>query len=388
MRVAILPLALGTFAIGLTEFAVMGLLPQIATGLDVSVPAAGTLVTAYAIGVVVGAPLLTAVSLRLPRTRMLILFMAMFAVGNALAAAAPSFGLLVAVRFLTGLPHGAFFGVAALVAASLVPEERRARAVAAVFLGLTVANVLGVPAATALGSVVGWRVAFAVIVVVALTSVAGIALLVPRAGVGTPARLGAELAVFRQRSVLLVLAMIVLGCGGLFAFYSYIAPVITGLAGFGSDVVPVLLGVFGLGMTLGTVLGGRVADRVDPRRVMVVLLAAQAVLLAAAVLALHSRWLAPLVVFGVGLLGLALVPAVQSVVMDAARDAPVLASAAIHSAFNVANALGAALGGVALAAGLGLGAPSAVGALLAAMGAVLAVFSVRAGTRPAATVDA
>lgn len=387
MRIAILPLALGTFAIGLTEFAVMGLLPQIAQGLDVSVPAAGTLVTAYAIGVVVGAPLLTAVSLRLPRTRMLMLFMGMFAVGNALAAVAPSFGVLVALRFLTGLPHGAFFGVASLVAASLVPEARRARAIAAVFLGLTVSNVLGVPAATALGSVVGWRIAFAVIVVVALASVAGIAILVPRTGVGTPARLGSELAVFRQPTVLLVLGMIVLGCGGLFAFYSYIAPVMTGLAGFGTNAVPILLGVFGLGMTLGTVLGGRLADRVDPRRVMVALLAAQAVLLGVAVVALHTPWLAALVVFGVGLLGLALIPAVQSVVLDAARDAPVLASAAIHSAFNIANAIGAALGGVALAAGFGLGAPSAVGAILAAVGALLALVSMRvAARRPAAAV--
>ncbi|GEL24037.1 MFS transporter [Pseudonocardia sulfidoxydans NBRC 16205] len=387
MRIAILPLALGTFAIGLTEFAVMGLLPQIAQGLDVSVPAAGMLVTAYAIGVVVGAPLLTAVSLRLPRTRMLMLFMGMFAVGNALAAVAPSFGVLVALRFLTGLPHGAFFGVASLVAASLVAEERRARAIAAVFLGLTVSNVLGVPAATALGSVVGWRIAFAVIVVVALASVAGIAILVPRTGIGTPARLGSELAVFRQPAVLLVLGMIVLGCGGLFAFYSYIAPVMTGLAGFGEGAVPVLLGVFGLGMTLGTVLGGRLADRVDPRRVMAALLAAQAVLLAVAVVALHTRWLAALVVFGVGLLGLALIPAVQSVVLDAARDAPVLASAAIHSAFNIANAIGAALGGVVLAAGFGLGAPSAVGAALAAVGVLLALVSMRvAARRPAAAV--
>ncbi|ODT99905.1 MAG: MFS transporter [Pseudonocardia sp. SCN 72-86] len=388
MRIAILPLALGTFAIGLTEFAVMGLLSQIAEGLDVSVPAAGTLVTAYAIGVVVGAPLLTAVSLRLPRTRMLMLFMGMFAVGNALAAVAPSFGLLVAVRFLTGLPHGAFFGVASLVAASLVAEERRARAVAAVFLGLTVSNVLGVPAATALGSVVGWRVAFAVIVVVACASVVGIAILVPRNAVTTPARLGSELAVFRQPAVLLVLGMIVLGCGGLFAFYSYIAPVMTGLAGFGTNAVPVLLAVFGLGMTLGTVLGGRLADRVDPRRVMVVLLAAQAVLLGVAVVALHTRWLAALVVFGVGLLGLALIPAVQSVVMDAAADAPVLASAAIHSAFNIANAIGAALGGAALAMGFGLGAPSAVGAILAAVGALLALVSLRVVGRSREAVPA
>jgi DHA1 family inner membrane transport protein len=379
--VAIVAMALGAFAIGLTEFAVMGLLPQIATDLTVSIPTAGGLVTAYAVGVVVGAPLLTAVSVRLPRRTMLVLFMTLFAAGNALAAVAPGFETLLVARVLSGLPHGAFFGVAALVAASLVPEGRRASAVASMILGLTLANLVGVPAATLLGGIAGWRLAFVVITVLALLCVAGVLALVPRDTAGQRSSLRAELAVFRSPAVLLVLALVVAGCGGLFAFYTYIVPILTDVAGYAPAAVPVLLAVFGLGMTVGTVLGGRLADRVDGRAALVGLLAGQAVLLLAAGPAMHVPWLVPVVVFGVGVLGLAMVPVVQTVVMDVAGSAPVLASASIQSAFNLANALGASLGGAVIAAGLGYGAPSAVGAGLAALGLALAVVGVVQGRR-------
>jgi DHA1 family inner membrane transport protein len=379
--VAIVAMALGAFAIGLTEFAVMGLLPQIATDLTVSIPTAGGLVTAYAVGVVVGAPLLTAVSVRLPRRTMLVLFMTLFAAGNALAAGAPGFEALLVARVLSGLPHGAFFGVAALVAASLVPEGRRASAVASMILGLTLANLVGVPVATLLGGIAGWRLAFVVITVLALLCVAGVLAFVPRDTAGARSSLSAELAVFRSPAVLLVLALVVAGCGGLFAFYTYIAPILTAVSGYAPAAVPVLLAVFGLGMTVGTVLGGRLADRVDGRAALVGLLAGQAVLLLAAGPAMHVPWLVPVVVFGVGVLGLAMVPVVQTVVMDVAGSAPVLASASIQSAFNLANALGASLGGAVIAAGLGYGAPSAVGAGLAALGLGLAVVGVVQGRR-------
>lgn len=375
MRFAILAMALGAFAIGLTEFAVMGLLPQIAGEMAVSIPAAGNLITAYALGVVVGAPLLTAAAVRLPRRSMLVLFMALFAAGNALAAVAPVFEVLVAARFLSGLPHGAFFGVASLVAASLVAEHRRASAVASMVLGLTVANLVGVPAATMLGGLAGWRLAFVVIALLALACVAGVLAFVPRGTVAEAPGLRAELAVLRSPAVLLMLAMVAIGCGGLFAFYSYIAPMMTELAGFGPAAVPALLAVFGLGMTVGTVLGGRLADRFEHRRVLVALMAGQAALLVVAVPAVHSPVLAPVVIFGVGVLGLALVPVAQSVVMDAASAAPALASAAIQSAFNISNALGAALGGAVIAAGFGLAAPPAVGAVLAALGTGLAIMT-------------
>jgi DHA1 family inner membrane transport protein len=370
---AILALALGACAIGLTEFAVMGLLPDIATDLTVSLPAAGNLVTAYAVGVVVGAPLLTAAALRLRRRTALLLFMGLFAAGNALAAVAPSFGLLLVARFLSGLPHGAFFGVGALVAASLVAEKRRASAIASMMLGLTLANLVGVPAATALGGFAGWRLAFVLITVLGVLCVVGLAATVPVDAITVRSNLAAEFAALRRPAVLLVLGSVVLGATGLFAFYTFVTPMMVDLAGFSTAAIPLLLAVFGLGMTVGAITGGRLADRFDPRRVLVGLLAVQAVLLFVAVFAVRSPILAPLLIFGVGALGLSFFPSVQSVVMEVAGNAPALASATIQSAFNVANALGAALGGLALAAGLGLAAPPGVGALLSVLALAPAV---------------
>jgi DHA1 family inner membrane transport protein len=382
MAIALFTMALGTFAIGLTEFAVMGLLPQIASDLSVSVPAAGNLVTAYALGVVVGAPLLAAAGARLSRRTLLLLFMTLFAVGNGLAAAAPGFGMLLGARFLSGLPHGAFFGVASLVAAELAGPRRRASAVGRLFLGLTVANLVGVPAATVLGGVVGWRLAFALIAVVSLLCVGAMAFVVPRAdaGASAPSSVRAELAVLRQPAVVLALVMVVLGCGGLFTLSTYIAPMTTELTGWPVAAVSVQLAVLGLGMTAGALLGGKLADRMDSNRAVIVVLSAQAAALLAAVPALRSPVLAPFAVFAVGTCSVALAPVVQTVVFDAARDAPVLASASMHSAFNISNALGAALGGLVLSAGLGYSAPPAVGAALAVVGigiAVLAAWRVR-----------
>ncbi|MDT7708048.1 MAG: transporter, family, inner rane transport protein [Pseudonocardiales bacterium] len=387
MPIAILAMALGAFAIGLTEFAVMGLLPRIATELSVTLPVGGNLVTAYAVGVVVGAPLLTAAAVRLRRRTALLLFMSLFAAGNGLAAVAPSFGLLLVARFLSGLPHGAFFGVGALVAASLVPERRRASAVASMLLGLTVANLVGVPAATLLGGLAGWRLSFVLITVLALACVAGMLVTVPRDAVTARPSLGSEFAALGKPAVLLALGTVVIGCGGLFAFYTFITPMMTDLAGFGTAAIPVLLGVFGLGMTVGSVVGGRLADRFDPWRVVIGLLAGQTLLLAVSVFAVHSPVLAPVMVFGVGATGVAMVPAVQSVVMDAAGDAPALASATIQSAFNLANALGASLGGLVLAAGLGLAAPPGAGALLSALGLGPAVLMVLLARRAGARKD-
>ncbi len=373
MPLAILALALGACAIGLTEFAVMGLLPDIATDLAVSIPAAGNLVTAYAVGVVVGAPLLTAAAVRLRRRTALLLFMGLFAVGNALAAVAPTFGLLVVARFLSGLPHGAFFGVGALVAASLVAEKRRASAVASMMLGLTLANLVGVPVTTALGGFAGWRLAFVLITVLGVLCVVGVAATVPVDTITARSNLAAEFTALRRPAVLLVLCSVVLGATGLFAFYTFVTPIMVDLAGFSTAAMPFLLAVFGLGMTVGAITGGRLADRFDPRRVLVGLLAAQAVLLVVAVFTVRSPIVAPVLIFGVGALGLSFLPSVQSVVMEVAGNAPALASASIQSAFNIANALGAALGGLALAAGLGLASPPGVGAVLSVVGLVPAV---------------
>jgi DHA1 family inner membrane transport protein len=371
--IAILALALGALGIGLAEFAVMGLLPDIASDLSVSLPTAGNLVTAYAVGVVVGAPLLTVAAVRLRRRTALLLFMGLFAVGNGLAAVAPNFGLLVVARFLSGLPHGAFFGVGVLVAASLVAQERQASAVASMTLGVTVANVIGVPASTALGAFAGWRMSFVLIAGLGLLCMAGLAVTVSRGAVTARPSLSAEFGALRTPAVLFLLGAVVLGSSGMFAFYTFITPTLTDLAGFSTATVPILLMVCGLGMTVGIIGGGRLADRFDPRRVVLGLIATQAVLLVVAVFAMRSHLAAPFMVFGVGAVGLALFPPVQATVMRVAGDASTLASAALQSAFNIANALGAAIGGLTLAAGLGLSAPPAAGALLSLGGLVPAV---------------
>jgi MFS transporter, DHA1 family, inner membrane transport protein len=366
-------MAVGAFAIGLTEFAVIGLLPAVAADFTVSVPAAGALVTAYALGVVIGAPILTVAGARLPRRTMLIAMMAFFALSNAGAALSPSFEWLVAARFLSGLPHGAFFGVASLVAARLAGPAKRASAVAWLFTGLTCANLVGVPGATALGTAVGWRAAFVAIGAVGLVCVVAMLRLVPGgADSGAPLHVRAELRALCRPAVLLMLAMIVFGCGGLFTYSTYLAPMITDVAGFDAGAIPVILGVLGLGMTVGTIVGGWIADRLDSRLAVLVVLATQAVILLAAVPAMHVQVLAPATVFLVGAVALALAPVVQTVVMDTAAGAPAMASAGMHSAFNIANAIGSALGGVVIASGLGIGAAPAVGAALAAVGAVLA----------------
>jgi MFS transporter, DHA1 family, inner membrane transport protein len=360
-------LALGGFAIGTTEFVAMGLLPQIARGVAVSVPAGGHVVSAYALGVVVGAPLLAGLGARLPRRTLLVGLMAAFAAGNLLSALAPTYGLLLAARFVTGLPHGAYFGVAALVAADLAGPERRARAVSRVLLGLSVANVVGVPAATWLGQALGWRAAFAAAAILALLTVVSIAAVVPRTAPDRGATLRRELGALRRPQVLLAVATGAVGGGGMFAVYSYISPILTGRTGLPLAAVPAALGVWGLGMVAGSLVGGRLMDW-RPVASMLGAFALMAALFALfSVTSLHPV-AAIATVFALGL-GLLLPTGLQMRLMDVSADAQSLGAALNHSAFNAANALGAWLGGAVLAAGLGLTAPMfvAVGLTLAGM---------------------
>ena len=360
-------LALGGFAIGTTEFVAMGLLPQIARGVAVSLPAGGHVVSAYALGVVVGAPLLAGLGARLPRRTLLVGLMAAFAAGNLLSALAPTYGFLLAARFVTGLPHGAYFGVAALVAADLAGPERRARAVSRVLLGLSVANVVGVPAATWLGQALGWRAAFAAAAILALLTVASIAAVVPWTAPDRGATLRRELGALRRPQVLLAVATGGVGGGGMFAVYSYITPILTGRTGLPLGAVPVALGVWGLGMVAGSLVGGRLMDW-RPVASMLGAFALMAALFALfSVTSLHPV-AAIATVFALGL-GLLLPTGLQMRLMDVSADAQSLGAALNHSAFNAANALGAWLGGAVLAAGLGLTAPMfvAVGLTLAGM---------------------
>ncbi|MGA4799203.1 MFS transporter [Streptomyces lavendulocolor] len=372
MPLALLALATAAFGIGTTEFVMMGLLPDVADDLHTSVPTAGYLVSAYAIGVVVGAPLLTALGSRVPRRRMLLLLMGLFTVGNLASALAPGFGTLVAARVLAGLPHGAFFGVGAVVAARLVREGRQARAVATMFLGLTVANVVGVPAATLLGQHLGWRATFLVVTAIGLVAMAALAALVPDIPVDGGRSLGRELRALGDRQVLLGLLTAVFGFAGVFAVYSYLASMTTEVMGLGESSVTLVLALFGIGMTLGALAAGPLTDRAL-RPTLYGSLAALALALVAFRLTLHVPWAALVLVVVLGAVGFMTTTPLQMLVMDKARHAPTLASASNHSAFNLANAGGAWLGGAAVTAGWGWSSPALVGAALAVTGLAVAV---------------
>lgn len=372
MPLALLALAISAFGIGTTEFVMMGLLPEVADDLGTSVPTAGYLVSAYALGVVLGAPLLTAVGSPVPRKRMLLLLMALFTLGNLASAFAPGFGWLVAGRFLAGLPHGAFFGVGAVVAARLVGEGRQARAVATMFLGLTVANIVGVPAATLLGQHLGWRATFLVVGVIGLCSMAALARLVPHIPVDAQQGLGRELRALGNRQVLLGLLTAVLGFAGVFAVYSYLSAMTTEAMGFGESSVTLVLALFGIGMTLGALAAGPLTDRAL-RPTLYGSLTALAVVLVVFPFAVQVKWAALVMVVLLGGVGFMTTTPLQMLVMKKAKDAPTLASASNHSAFNLANAGGAWLGGAAIAAGWGWTSPALVGAVLTVAGLAVAV---------------
>ncbi|MEU6082942.1 MFS transporter [Streptomyces sp. NPDC047108] len=372
MPLALLALAVSAFGIGTTEFVMMGLLPNVADDLGTSVPTAGYLVSAYAIGVVIGAPLLTALGSRIPRKRMLVLLMALFTVGNLASALAPNFALLAAGRALAGLPHGAFFGVGAVVAARLVDQGRQARAVATMFLGLTVANIVGVPFGTLLGQQLGWRATFLVVTAIGLVAVAALARLVPHMPLDPTAGLVRELSALRHPQVLLGLLTAVFGFAGVFAVYSYLASMMTEVTGFAESSVTVVLALFGLGMTLGALVAGPLTDRAL-RPTLYGSLGALAVVLLVFDATVHIKWAALVTVVVLGAVGFITTTPLQMLVMNKAQHAPTLASASNHSAFNLANAGGAWLGGAAIAAGWGWTSPTLVGAALAAAGLAIAV---------------
>ncbi len=364
---AVTALALGGYAIGTTEFVTMGVLPDVAAGVGVDIPTAGHVISAYALGVVVGAPVIAALGARLPRRALLVGLMTAILVGNVLSATAPGYRTLLAARFLSGLPHGAYFGVASLVAASLVAPRLRGRAVSSVMLGLAAALLTGVPAATWLGQQVDWRAAYWAVAVVAALSVAAVLAVVPSSPGRRSATVLGELSALRRPQVVLTLLVGVVGFGGTFALYSYIAPVVTDVAGLSRGTVPLVLLVWGAGGVIGTVLGGRLADRALFASLVGSILVLFGLLLA---VALTSPWAPALVVgtFAVAVAASVLAITLQMRLMETAGEAQMLGAALNHSALNLANALGAWLGGLVIAAGLGYRAPAALGAGLALVG--------------------
>jgi DHA1 family inner membrane transport protein len=371
---AILALAMGGFAIGTTEFVTMGLLPQIASGVEVSIPAGGHVISAYALGVVVGAPILAFLGARLPRRALLVALMVAFAVGNAASALATSYGALMVARFAAGLPHGAYFGVASLLAASMASPARKGRAVAAVMLGLSVANVVGVPAATWFGQNLGWRTAFWGVTALGVVTLALVLAFVPSCPGDSEATGRRELSAFKQPQVWLTLLAGAIGFGGMFAVYTYIAPTVTEVGGLGESAVPVFLMSFGLGMVAGTWLAGVMADWSIFRSLLIGAVGMGATLFLFWLTA-PGGWLALPVVFLITALGSVLVINLQLRLMDVAGDAQTLGAALNHASLNVANALGAWLGGLVIAAGWGYRAPALVGLGLSVAGFAVLVLS-------------
>jgi DHA1 family inner membrane transport protein len=377
---AVVALAMGGFAIGTTEFVTMGLLPQISRGVDVTIPTGGHVISAYAVGVVVGAPLLAFLGARLPRRAMLIALMAAFAVGNGVSALATSYEQLMLARFAAGLPHGAYFGVASLVAASMSRPSRKGRAVSQVMLGLSVANVVGVPAATLLGQELGWRAAFWAAGGLAVVTLGLVAWFVPSCPGDAGASGRRELGAFKVPQVWLTLLAGAVGFGGMFAVYSYIAPVVTDVSGLGERSVPVYLLFFGLGMVAGTWVAGIMADWSIFGSLIIGGVGMAATMLAFWFTAPHG-WVALPVVFLITVLGSVLVVNLQLRLMDVAGDAQTLGAAMNHASLNIANALGAWLGGLVIAAGYGLRAPALVGLGLSLAGVVILLVSARLHVR-------
>ncbi|MBT2284271.1 MFS transporter [Paenibacillus polymyxa] len=344
---SLLCLTIGAFAIGMTEFIIMGLLPNVATDLNVSIPQAGQLITGYALGVAVGAPILTVFTHKIPQKKLLVLLMYIFIIGNALSVIAPTYGLLISARILTAFAHGTFLGVGSIMATRLVAPERRAGAVSVVLAGLTIANIIGVPFGTFIGQQLGWRSSFGAITILGIISLIGIIRFIPVLPQGAPANLGQQFWNLVRPQVLLVLLVGAMGCGSLFAVFTYITPMLVDISGFAEQNVTWILVLFGFGVTLGNMVGGRLADwKLMPS--LIVNFGILAVLLAALTLTLENPYLAVITIFFWGVAAFGIMPGLQIRIMNMTREAPLLATTSSHSAFNLGNAAGAYMGGYAI----------------------------------------
>ncbi|SMX73350.1 MFS transporter, DHA1 family, arabinose polymer transporter [Brevibacterium sp. Mu109] len=377
---ALTALAAGGFAVGTTEFASMTLLPWIAEDLGITIPQAGMAVSAYAIGVVVGAPLLTALTPRMDRKLLLILAASAFTLGNLLTILAVNLPMLLGVRFLTGLPHGITLGIAAIVAAGLVPPERSGTAISRTMLGLTIANIVGVPAATALGSAAGWRAAYVVIAVIGLATIVGLLTFLPAVPARPTSSARAELKTMTRPQVWLPLLAGAVGFGGSFALYTYITPTVTQVTGIPGGLLPWVLVLYGCGMTAGSLVAGPCLDRSIDKSALAGV-AGMGVILALFALLAHIWWIALPLLFLNGIAMSLFTNGLQARLLRESPEAPNMSAAMNHAAFNAANALGAYLGGVVVAAGLGYRAPAAVGVLCSIAGTAVLLIAFGMGRR-------
>lgn len=383
---ALWALALGAFAIGMTEFVAIGLLNSISQTFNVSVSLSGWVVTAYALGVMVGAPLMTWASLRIPRKSMLVLLMVIFTVGNLFSALAPTFAMILIGRVITSLTHGVFFGMGSIVAAELVGPARRAGAVAFMFTGLTLANLVGVPAGTWIGATFGWRASFGVIAVIGALVVGALVALVPHLEQPTNVDLKKEISSLKDVNVILALLMTLLGFGGVFAAITYLTPITVEVTGLQESSMTWMLAILGVGMLVGNLVGGKMADKVLMPTVIGALVALM-VALAVFIVSMHSPIFSAITVFFIGAVGFATVPPLQTVVLDRASHAPTLASALNIGAFNLGNAVAAWLAGKTIETSWGYPSAALVGVGMTAIALVLALVSLKTSKNPVSTSE-
>ena len=376
VALAIIALSIGGFAVGVTEFAIMGLQLEAVQDLGITIPQAGLLISAYAVGVVIGAPILSILGARRERKSYAMLLLGVFILGHVLSFFAPNFETMLVARFLSGLPHGAYFAVAALMAAEMAGPTKRSRAIAVVMGGLAISNVLGVPVVTALGQQFGWRWMFISVIVLALITMAAVARYAPRQMPPAKATMRSEIMGLKNKRLWVGIMLAVVGFSGMFALYSYIAPVSTDITGFSESSLPWIVGLFGAGMVVGNFVGGWAADK-SVLGTVVVAMGLVAVFMVLFAYTAHIPALMLIFLFLVGVSASALGPSMQTHLIDTAPDAPQLAASLHHSAFNAANALGALVGGQVIAADLGLRAPSYVGAFAAVLGVMVALYAIR-----------
>lgn len=373
LKPGLLTLTLGGVVVGMTEFMMMGVLPDVATSLSISIPSAGHLISIYALGVVIGAPLMTALTGKYRPRLVLMSMMGMFALFNTLFALAPSYPLLLVSRLFAGLPHGAFFGMGAVAASRLAEPGREARAVSMMFAGLTIANIVGVPLGTWMSHAIGWRYAFGAIAVIAVLAALSIRKWMPDLTPAPDAGFGKSIKVFKKLDIWLIIGISSIGTGGLFAWISYIAPLMTNVGGFSSSSISSIMIVAGLGMAAGNFIGGRLADRFSPLKTTGSLLLAM--IGALLIVSVVSYYKIPAIgmTFITGAIAFAVIAPMQMLMINAAKGAEMLASSALQASANMGNALGAYLGGLPIAAGFGYTSPEYVGAGLALTGFMLCI---------------
>jgi DHA1 family arabinose polymer transporter-like MFS transporter len=371
MKKSLVSLALGGLTLGITEFVMMGLLPDIATDLKISIPVAGYLISAYALGVVIGAPLLVIVSRNYPPKKTLLALVAMLALFNSLSIIAPNYLFLFASRFLSGLPHGAFFGVGAVVASRLADKGKEAQAISIMISGLTIANVAGVPIGTYVGHNYSWRYTFIIISSIALITFVSVYFWMPNLEARAKETIKSQLQFFKKLDAWLVIGISAIGFGGLFCWISYIAPLLTEVSGFSAGDVSYILIIAGLGMVLGNFIGGKLADKFSAEKTIMYLLLGMAFDLLLVFFFSSNQYISLALVFSTGCFAFAVVAPIQMLMIQTAVGSEMIASAAIQAAFNMGNALGAFLGGLPLIAGFSYASPNLIGAGMSLMGVLI-----------------